>query len=309
MKTLVLTTALAMIMAAPLYAQEDADTKTPAKKDKTSKEQAGKTAVKADYVVMKVGSEEIKKSEVETVWKSIFPGGNPPPFDTFEEKIRENVLRGIASEHIIENEAQKSGIKDSPEVKERLVNAEKQIVIQEFLKQKTKELVTDDRLKAMYDERVKNAGDEVHARHILVKTEDEAKEIEKRLKKGDKFEDIAKEKSEDKSNSSTGGDLGWFTNDKMVPEFSKVAFSLKKGDVSEPVKSEFGWHIIKVEDRRKSVLPPFDQMKEQLKQEAGNKAVADYVNSLMKNIKVTVYDDKGNGKEMSATIPTPAPEK
>ena len=298
MKKLALTTALALVMAMPLYAaDEKTDSKPVDKKEQVKKE------TKADYVVLKVGDEEIKKSEVETVWKSIFPGGNPPPFDGFDEKIKENVLRGIASEHIIQKEADKSGIKNSEEVKARLANAEKQIVIQEFLKAKTKELVNDDKLKAMYDERVKNAGEEVHARHILLKTEAEAKDVVKKLKNGAKFEDVAKEKSEDKSNSTNGGDLGWFTADKMVPEFSKAAFALKKDEISAPVKSDFGWHVIQLEDRRKASLPPFEQTKEQLRQEAGNKAVGEYVNSLMKNVKLTVLDEKGNAKEMSSTMP------
>ncbi|MEI7669255.1 MAG: peptidylprolyl isomerase [Pseudomonadota bacterium] len=292
MKKLVFTTALAMIFAFPVFAED--------------KEVAKNPAPKADYVILKVGDESIKKSEVETVWKSIFPGGNPPAFDGFEEKIKENVLRGIASEHIIVKEAEKANIKNSEEVKQRIAAAEKQITIQEFLKIKTKELVTDEKIKAVYDERVKSSGEEVHARHILVKTEAEAKEIAKKLKAGGKFEEIAKEKSQDKSNSGTGGDLGWFTADKMVPEFSKAAFALKKGEVSEPVKSDFGWHVIKLEDRRKATPASFDKMKGDLTQELGNKAVADYVSGIMKDVKVTIVDSNGVEKSLP---PIQLPEK
>lgn len=275
--------ATALIFALPAYAQD----KQPVKPAK-------------DYVILKVGNDEIKRSEVDTVWKSIFPSDTPPDFDTFEEKIKDNVLRGIASEHVVQKEADKSGIRNSQLIKDRISAAEKQIVIQEFLKQKAKDLITDDKLKVLYNERTKSPEDELHARHILVKTEEEAKEISKKLKNGGDFEAIAKEKSQDKSSGATGGDLGWFTKDKMVPEFSKTAFALKKGEVSAPVKSDFGWHIIKLEERRKVTPPTFEQMKEHLAQELGNKAVGDYINGLMKDEKITVYDANGKAKELAA---------
>lgn len=260
-------------------------------------------AAEKDYVIMKVGGDEIKRSEVDTVWKGIFPGGNPPDFNTFEEKIKDNVLRGIASEHIVQKEADKSGIANSDVVKERIAAAQKQIVLQEFLKQKAKELVTEDKLKAAYADSIKNPQEEVRARHILVKTEDEANKIEKDLKNGGNFEKIAKDKSEDKSSGASGGELGWFTADKMVPEFSKAAFALKKGEVSAPVKSDFGWHVIQLEDRRTVTPPTYDQMKDHLQQDLGNKAIGEYVNGLMKNVKITVYDASGKSKELPSVPP------
>ncbi len=269
-----------------------------------------KSAAK-DYVMLKVDGDDIKKSEVDEVWKSIFPGNNPPPFETFDEKVRNNVLRGIASEHVIEKEAEKAGVQHSEEVKEHIATATRQIVIREFLKEKTDAMITDDKLKAAYDEHVKaTAGqDEVRARHILVKTEDEAKDIEKKLKKGVKFDKLAKEKSIDSASGKSGGELGYFTADKMVPEFAKAAFALKVGEVSAPVKTDFGWHIIEVEDRRKSTPPTFDQMKDALRQDIGNKVVTEYVDGLMKDTKITVVDADGHSKELPAPAPqaTPAP--
>ena len=101
---------------------------------------------------------------------------------------------------------------------------------------------------------------EVHARHILVETEDEAKAVEDELKKGADFAELAKKKSKDPG-ASDGGDLGFFTKDQMVPEFSAVAFSLEPGKISDPVKTQFGWHIIKVEEKRNRKAPDFDQVK------------------------------------------------
>lgn len=289
MKNFIITAAaIALSLALPVHAED-----TQPEKAKPNK----------DRVILKVSGDEIKRSEVDAVWKGIFPGENPPDFDTFDEKIKDNVLRGIASEHVVMKEAEKSNVQDSQEVKDRIAAATKQIVIQEFLKQKVKELVTDDKLKAAYAEKTKTPEEEVHARHILVKTEDEAKKIESKLKKGGDFEKIAKEESQDKSSGASGGDLGWFTADKMVPEFAKAAFALKKGEISSPVKSDFGWHIIKLEDRRKANPPTFDQMKEALTQELGNKAVTEYINGLMKGVKITVVDASGNAKDLPAAVP------
>ena len=114
----------------------------------------------------------------------------------------------------------------------------------------------------VYDDAVKQMGSEqeVHARHILVATEDEAKAIEAELKKGADFATLAKEKSKDPG-AAEGGDLGYFTKDQMVPEFAEVAFKLDKGQISDPVKTQFGWHIIKVEDKRTKPTPTFDEVK------------------------------------------------
>jgi len=293
MKSLSIALASALLLALPAYAEDK-----PTEKD---------------YVIVKVNGDDIKKSEVDDVWKSIFPGNNPPPFETFDEKVRNNVLRGVASERVLAKEAEKAGIQNSEEVKERIAAAERQVVIREFLKQKTDSAITDDKLKAAYQDQLKTMGDgkdEVHARHILVKTETEAKDIEKKLKKGADFETLAKEKSQDKASGAAGGDLGYFTADKMVPEFAKAAFALKKGEVSAPVKTDFGWHIIKVEDRRKSTPPTFDQEKDALRQDLGNKAVSEYVDNLMKGVKITVLDADGHEKELpSAPAPTEAMPK
>src|SRR2546430_8569212 len=104
---------------------------------------------------------------------------------------------------------------------------------------------------------------EVRARHILVETEDEAKAVVAELKKGADFAELAKAKSKDPG-SADGGDLGYFTKDQMVPEFSEVAFKLEKGQLSDPVKSQFGWHVIKVEDKRERQPPEYDKVKDQL---------------------------------------------
>ena len=130
---------------------------------------------------------------------------------------------------------------------------------------------------------------EVHARHILVETEDEAKAIKAELEKGADFAELAKKKSKDPG-ASDGGDLGFFTKEQMVPEFSTVAFALEPGKISDPVKSQFGWHVIKVEEKRARKAPDFDQVKSQIETYVTRKAQADYVAKLREAAKVERMD-------------------
>jgi peptidyl-prolyl cis-trans isomerase C len=292
--------AASALVCAPAFAQDKPETKaeTPAASSAPSK--PASTAAGKDYPILKVGSDEIRSSEVQELWKGLFPGGSAPDFATFDETIRQNVLRGLVSERLIYQEAQKAGFDKNAEVKKRIEQMQKQIVMQSFIEDKAKALVTDAQLKAAYEEKVKaakaNPTEEASARHILVASEEEAKKIAEELKKGGDFDKIAKEKSTDKGSGARGGELGWFTKDKMVPEFADAAFKLKKGEISAPVKSAFGWHIIKLEDRRNVQVASFDEMKDELRGELTNKAVQSYVESLLKTADIKYYD--ADGKEL-----------
>jgi peptidyl-prolyl cis-trans isomerase C len=252
-----------------------------------------------DFTIVKLGNEEIKNSEVLDIWKGLFPSGSAPDFASFDENIRQNVLRGLVSERLIYQEALKAGTDKNDDVKKRLAQAQKQIVIQSFVEQKAKTLVTDEQLKAAYQTKADAAKgqEEVKARHILVEKEEDAKKIAADLKKGGDFDKIAKEKSTDKGSGSKGGDLGWFSKEKMVPEFADAAFKMKKGETSGPVKSQFGWHIIKLEDRRPVQVASFDDMKESLRAEVTNKSVEAYVEGLLKGADIKYYS--ADGKEMT----------
>jgi len=257
-----------------------------------------------DYTIIRMGNEEIKNSDVLETWKGLFPGSQSPDFNTFDEKIRQNVLRGIVSEHLIYAEATKTGVDKDPDVKKRIAQVTKQVIMQSFMEEKAKDLVTDAQLKAAYAEKVAatKGKEEVKAKHILVPTEEDAKKIAADLKKGGDFDKIAKEKSTDKGSGANGGELGWFTKETMVPEFADAAFKMKKGEVSEPVKSEFGWHIIMLEDRRPVQAPSFDDMKEKLRNELAGKAVQEYVEGLLKKANVKYYDPSGKEKPFSTSL-------
>jgi peptidyl-prolyl cis-trans isomerase C len=154
-----------------------------------------------------------------------------------------------------------------------------------------KAATTDEAMKKVYDDAAKQitSEQEVHARHILVATEDEAKAVKAELDKGADFAELAKKKSKDPG-AADGGDLGFFTKDQMVPEFSAVAFALEPGKISDPVKSQFGWHIIKVEEKRDRKPPDFAQVKAQIETYVTRKAQADYVAKLRETAKVERLD-------------------
>ena len=150
-----------------------------------------------------------------------------------------------------------------------------------MLQTEAKAAVTDAAMRKVYDEAIgqMKKEPEVRARHILVETEDEAKAVLAELKKGADFAELAKAKSKDPG-SADGGDLGYFTKDQMVPEFSEVAFKLDKGALSDPVKSQFGWHVIKVEDKRERQPPEFDKVKDQLENFVVRKSQSELITKL-----------------------------
>ena len=161
---------------------------------------------------------------------------------------------------------------------------------------------TDDAAHKAYDEAAKAQPPEpeIHARHILLASEDDAKKALARVKAGEDFAKVATELSKDPAGE--GGDLGWFTKDRMVPEFSEVAFKMEPGQISDPVKTQFGWHIIKVEEKRMKTFPPFDQLKDQAMRYVEQKAQSDEIATLRKDAKIELFDEQPK----PADAPAPA---
>jgi peptidyl-prolyl cis-trans isomerase C len=183
--------------------------------------------------------------------------------------------------------------------------ARNRLLMDSLLAQEGKAATTDDAMKKVYEEASKQitGEQEVHARHILVETEDEAKAIKAELDKGGDFAELAKKKSKDPG-ASDGGDLGFFTKEQMVPEFSTVAFALEPGKISDPVKSQFGWHIIKVEEKRSRKAPDFEQVKSQIETYVTRKAQADYVTKLREAAKVERMDKPAEAAKTDAKTDT-----
>src|ERR1700761_3519292 len=245
----------------------------------------------ANPVLAKVNGSEIRQSDMALAEEELGPS-----LDKMDPATKqENLLAFLIDMKIVSKAAEDKKVENNEEFKKRLAFARNRLLMDSLLASEGKAATTDDAMKKVYDDAAKQISgeQEVHARHILVETEDQAKEIEKKLKAGADFAELAKKESKDPG-ASDGGDLGFFTKDQMVPEFSAVAFALEPGKISDPVKSQFGWHIIKVEEKRNRKAPDFDQVKSQIETYVTRKAQADYVAKLRDAAKVERFDQAAN---------------
>jgi peptidyl-prolyl cis-trans isomerase C len=203
---------------------------------------------------------------------------------------------------LVKNAAEAKKLDNTDEFKRRMTFARDKLLMATLLQETGKEALTDAAMHKVYDDAIKQMGgeEEVHARHILIRAaagdekaskeaEDKIKAIIVRLKKGEDFAKVASEVTEDPSGKANGGDLGYFSKEQMVPEFSDTAFKLDKGQISEPVKTQFGWHVIKVEDKRTKQPPSFEEVKPQIEQFVTRKAQADLVTTLRAEAKIEKF--------------------
>ena len=244
-----------------------------------------------DKVLAKVNGTEIRQSDVAMAEEELGPSLAQMDPSTKDE----NVLAFLIDMKVVSKAAEDEKIADTDEFKKRLAFTKNRLLMDSLLAAKGKAAITDEAMKKVYEEASKQISgeQEVHARHILVETEDEAKAVKAELDKGADFAELAKKKSKDPG-ASDGGDLGFFTKEQMVPEFSEVAFKLQPGQISDPVKSQFGWHIIKVEEKRNRKAPDFDQVKSQIETYVTRKAQADYVGKLRDAAKIERFDQAAN---------------
>ena len=219
---------------------------------------------------------------------------------------REQVIGFLIDIRLAARAAEKAKLDATPEFAAQLAFQREKTLMQAFLDQRGKEAVTDTAVKQIYDETAKELKpeQEVHARHILVETEDQAKAVAERLKKGEDFATVAKEVSKDPGSGAQGGDLGFFAKDQMVPEFADVAFKLEPGKVSDPVKTQFGWHIIKVEEKREKPVPTLDQVRDQIEQYVNRRAQQEAIQKLREEAKV----ERVGGPKPPAPAADPAPK-
>ncbi len=227
-----------------------------------------------DPVVARANGVDIHESDLAFAEEEI--GGNMPSMPP--EQKRDYLINYLADMVVLSQTAEQQKLSDRPDVKHRLIFDHNRLLMEALLQDVGRAALSDEAEHKVYDEAVKQVTneEEVHARHILVPTEDEAKAVLAQLKTGADFATLAKEKSKDPG-AAEGGDLGYFTKDQMVPEFANVAFKLDKGQISDPVKTQFGWHIIKVEDKRIKPTPTFDQVKSQIENYVAHRAQAQLV--------------------------------
>lgn len=202
-------------------------------------------------------------------------------------------LERLIDMRIIAQAATKDGLDKDPSVQRRLESIRVQLLTSEYVRKKVEAAITDADLKARYDKEMAayTPPEEVKASHILVQTKEEADAVMKELAAGKAFADIAKEKSIDPGSKENGGDLGYFQKGQMVPEFEQAAFGLEKGAVTkEPVQTQFGFHIIKQEDKRVGEKPAFDAVKDQVREVVAAEKFREALAALRKEAKIDYKD-------------------
>ncbi|MEW6255892.1 MAG: peptidylprolyl isomerase [Pseudomonadota bacterium] len=245
----------------------------------------------SDPVVVTVNGTPIRASEVAIAEEDIGPG--LPQVQGAQRA--EYVLSFLTDMTLLAKAAEAQKLDQSADFQQRLAYARTKALMEALMMAEAKKAVTEEAKRKTYDEFVASTKPEteVRARHILVDDEAKAKEIAAKAKGGEDFSKLAKDNSKD--SAEDGGDLGYFTKDQMVPEFAEAAFKMEKGQISDPVKSQFGWHVIKVEDKRQKPVPSYEQVSDQIEQYLVRKAQTELVTKLRADAKVE-----------KASVPAPA---
>jgi peptidyl-prolyl cis-trans isomerase C len=264
---------------------------------------AATTETKADpnQVVARVDGADITRQEVIDSAADL-----PDQIRSQIDLVFPQLLNRYIGLKLLGDKGRAENLAEDPEVKKLMGDYETEAIRQVFVTRYLNQQVTDETVKARYEENLKDnpPPEEVRAAHILVKTEEEAKAIVEQLKGGADFAALAKEKSEDKGSGANGGELGWFTKEVMVKEFADAAFAMKPGEFSQaPVKSQFGWHVIKLEERRTQPAPTLDSQRDQIRAELSEESVQALVQTLRKDAKVEVLGPDGQPAPEAAPEP------
>jgi peptidyl-prolyl cis-trans isomerase C len=253
---------------------------------------AGAQEKAPDPVVADVNGEKIHLSDLVSTYRALPARLQQVPFEQLYKPLLEHAI----AIRLLAAEGRKVKLQETEAVQKRLKYIEGQYVYEAYVEKIVGERATEAKLKEAYEAFVKDykGEDEVRASHILVKTEQEAKDIIAQLDKGADFAKLAKEKSVDPSKERNSGDLGFFSKEQMVKEFAEAAFAMKKGEtVKTPVKTQFGWHVIRVTDRRAGAPPKFDEVKDQLRQKLAEGIAQEEITKLRGIAKIARFDAEG----------------
>jgi peptidyl-prolyl cis-trans isomerase C len=249
----------------------------------------------ADPVLAVVNGAPIKKSDLEAAHQALPEQYRQVPLEQIYEPLLERVIDG----RLLLAEAEKRDLAKDPEVQAEIAQARNDVLRDSLVERAIQESATQERLQAAYDALKSQPGfayEEVHARHILLADEAAAREVIKQLQNGADFAELAKAKSTDPSAQSNAGDLGYFRREAMVPEFAEAAFKIEPGSIGqEPVKSPFGWHVIKVEDRRQKV-PSFAEKEPELREQVAREAVTALLAEMRKGAAIERFNLDGTPK-------------
>lgn len=248
-----------------------------------------------DPVVAIVNGTQIKRSDLEAAYASLPEQYRQMPLDA----IFEPLLDQVVSSELLLAEANKQNLAEDPEIKEQLARAHDGVLRDGVIKKAIDEGVTDEKVAAAYEAMKSQPGfafEETKASHILVAEEAEALEILKQIQGGADFAKLAQEKSTDPSAKENSGDLGYFRREAMVPEFAEAAFTIEPGTVGEkPVKSQFGWHVIKVEDRRQEV-PTLEEKAPEIREQLSREIVTALLGSVREGATIELFNIDGSPK-------------
>jgi peptidyl-prolyl cis-trans isomerase C len=286
----IIAASLGILLAVPAFAQQ----------------KAAPAAAAGDPIVAKVNGQVLHRSDVEMALHSAPAQAQQAPLDKVYPQILGTMINGM----LLADAGRKAKIDQNPQVKQQLYAADTDIIADAYVASLARSQITEAKLKDAYNQYAAAAPkqEEVSARHILVATEQEAKDIIAQLKGGADFAALAKEKTTDPSGKTNGGDLGYFTQQEMVPEFASAAFALKKGEYTQtPVHTQFGWHVIKVDDRRPGQAAPYEQVAPQIAQQMTQSIVAAKLKELTGQAKVEVFDLNGKPLAMGGPPPGAAP--
>jgi peptidyl-prolyl cis-trans isomerase C len=251
----------------------------------------GADSASAAIELAKIGSKTLTDNDVKNLMGAI-PEAQKQQLNN-DADIKARMVDNMVVEELFVLEAEKTGVSKDKDFTLALERARRQLLAQRYLQKAVQPKVTDGNVKTFFDKnKTRYSQDEVHAFHVLLKTEKEAKEVYDKAKAGEDFEVLAKKYSKDPSAAQNMGDLGFFTRSRMVPPFADAAFSMNKGDISQPVKTPFGFHVIKVVDKREGKAVKFDEVKDQVRSDYQNESINDLIANLKKNNKVTIFEDK-----------------
>jgi peptidyl-prolyl cis-trans isomerase C len=296
--------ALSVALAAPLAAQTPAPAPAAPAPAAPAAPQALPTP--ADGILARVQGIEIRQADLDAAEEDI--GGQATAQMSPEQK-REYLLSFVIDLTLAAKAAEQRNIQGGPDFARKLAYYRNKLLVETLLNTETTSRVTEAEMRRIYDEQRARITpeEEVRARHILVENEDEAKAIIAQLRGGADFAAIAKEKSKDPGGRD-GGDLGFFTKGQMVPEFAEAAFAMQAGQLSEtPVKTQFGWHIIKVEERRQRPIPSFEQVRGQIEDFLTRRVQADLVQRLRAEAQVERFVQPPARPQAPAPGAPPAP--
>jgi peptidyl-prolyl cis-trans isomerase C len=261
-----------------------------------------------DPVVAKVDGVEVHQSDLTAAEDE---AGQIPPMSP--EAKQDYLVQFVADMILVSKAAEDKKFGETADFKRKLEFSRKKLLMEGLLTSVGKEALTDEAMHKVYDEALKQISEEkeVHARHILFRApagdekaskeaEGKVKAVIVRLKKGEDFAKVATETTEDPSGKANGGDLGFFTKEQMVPEFAEAAFKLENGQISEPVKTQFGWHVIKVDEKRVKQPPKFEDVKSQIENFVVRKAQAELVTKLRADAKIERMDKPAKTEEKPA---------